>query len=104
MRNPSGILAIQAAKLVPVYPYLGLTKKDIEVREMEGVEPHGPSPFTMNTQLVERKSYRWHVPVVMNCSTAIEVEKPKPTLVRSLSGCWSRGLCERALDALRSDQ
>ncbi len=57
------------AEAKKVYPYLGLTKKDIEVREMEDDGPHGPSPFTMNTQLVERKAYRWHVPVVVNCST-----------------------------------
>lgn len=59
-----------------MYPFLNLTEEDIVARELEGVEPHGPLPFTMNIRLVEKK-FSWHVPVVIRCSTPFTRE---PTL------------------------
>ena len=35
-----------------IYPYLALTAEDIEKRGLNGVEPHGALPFTMNVKLV----------------------------------------------------
>lgn len=51
-----------------MYPFLETTEEDINRRDLEGQEPHGPLPFTMNIRLVE-KTYSWHVPVVVRCST-----------------------------------
>lgn len=52
-----------------IYPFLILRDEDIVERGLEGVEAHGPLPFTMENRLVEKKRYSWHVPVVIRCST-----------------------------------
>jgi len=52
-----------------IYPYLPLTEADIAARELSDVEPHGPLPLTLNSRLVEKGTYSWHVPVVVKCST-----------------------------------
>jgi len=60
------------AEAKKIYPYLALTPADIEKRKLEGVEPHGPLPFTMQIKLVEKKSWSWHAPVVVKCSTPFQ--------------------------------
>jgi hypothetical protein len=52
-----------------IYPFLTLTEEDIELRELQGKEPHGPLPFTMNIKFIEKKRFSWHAPVVVPCST-----------------------------------
>jgi len=59
-----------------IYPFLSLTKEDIERRHLVGVEPHDPLPFTMNIKFIEKKRYSWHAPVVVPCSTPF-VNKPE---------------------------
>ena len=53
-----------------VYPYLPLTQADIDARggrrqRREHLEPHGPLPLTLKSRLVEKGTYSWHVPVVI---------------------------------------
>jgi len=55
-----------------VYPYLALTAEDIEKRGINGVEPHGALPFTLNNKLVEKRDFKWHAPVVVPCSTPFD--------------------------------
>lgn len=63
-----------------INPFLTLTEADIVARKLEGVEPHGPLPFTMGIRLVEKK-FSWHVPVVTRCSTPFTKE---PTTERTI--------------------
>ena len=58
-----------------VYSYLPLTQADIDTKAAHGDDvsemvPHGPLPLTLNSRLVEKGTYSWHVPVVVKCSTA----------------------------------
>lgn len=53
----------EAGKLTPFLP---VSAKQAEAR---GVEPHGPLPATMKVRYAQRKSYGWHVPVIVKCST-----------------------------------
>jgi len=59
------------AEAKKVYPFLSLTVKDIERRNLIDVEPHGPLPFTMQIKFIEKKRFSWHVPVIIPCSTPI---------------------------------
>jgi hypothetical protein len=52
-----------------IYPFLPLTEADIKARKLADVPPHGPLPMTLKSKLVEQKTYSWHVPVVVKCST-----------------------------------
>ena len=67
-----------------IYPYLPLTEQDIEARQMQGVEPHGPLPFTMKIKLVERRSFRWHAPIVVKCSTPFTNVPGRDAIVREM--------------------
>jgi hypothetical protein len=66
-----------------IYPYLALTAEDIEKRGLNGVEPHGPLPFTMNVKLVEKRDWKWHAPVVTPCSTPFDAI-PTSKIVREM--------------------
>lgn len=63
-----------------MYPFLTLTEEDIKARGLEGQEPHGPLPFTMNIRLVEKK-FSWHVPVVVRCSTPFADGPPRKQII-----------------------
>jgi hypothetical protein len=52
-----------------IYPFLTLTAEDIDRRNLQGVEPHGPLPFTMTIKFIKKKRFSWHAPVVVPCST-----------------------------------
>lgn len=52
-----------------IYPFLPLSAADIQARGLTDQEPHGPLPMTLNSRLVEKGSFSWHVPVVAKCST-----------------------------------
>lgn len=52
-----------------IYPFLTLSKADIDARGLVDTEPHGPLPFTMSVKLIEKRRYSWHAPVVVRCST-----------------------------------
>jgi hypothetical protein len=56
-----------------LYPYLPLTQADIDAKaaagqDVTGLVPHGPLPLTLTSRLVEKKTYSWHVPVVLPCN------------------------------------
>lgn len=51
-----------------IYPFLPVTKADIDARGLTDTEPHGPLPLTLKSKLVEKGSYSWFVPVVVKCS------------------------------------
>lgn len=61
----------EAGKL---YPFCPLTQTDIDNKAKAGVDvskmtPHGPLAATLNSRLVEKGDWSWHVPVVLPCST-----------------------------------
>lgn len=66
-----------------MYPYLALTAEDIEKRNLSGVEPHDALPFTMNTKLVEKRDFKWHVPVVVPCSVPFN-DIPLAKIIREM--------------------
>ncbi len=67
-----------------IYPYLPLLPSDIESRKLVGVEPHGPLPFTMNNKLVEKKTWKWHAPIVVKCSTPFERVPDEALIIREM--------------------
>ena len=55
-----------------IYPFLPMTAGDIARQkaagnDVSGLEPHGPLPLTLKTQIVKKGKYIWHVPVVTKC-------------------------------------
>jgi hypothetical protein len=52
-----------------LFPYLPLTAADIAASEDKDRQPHGPLPATLKVKLAEARSFSWHVPQVVKCST-----------------------------------
>ncbi len=55
-----------------IYPFLSVTEDDIARQKSVGnavssIEPHGPLPLTLTSQVVEKGKYTWHIPVVTKC-------------------------------------
>lgn len=60
----------EAGKL---YQYMPLSQNEIDAKSLEGVEAHGPLPVTLKSKHVEKGSFSWFVPVVVSCSTPIDL-------------------------------
>ena len=52
-----------------LFPYLPLSEEDIRQKGLVDQKPHGPIPVTLKSKLVEKRSFSWHAPVVVKCST-----------------------------------
>lgn len=68
-----------------IYPFCPLTEADIKIKAAQGadvskLEPHGPLAMTLQSRLVEKGSWNWHVPVVLPCSTPF-TRLPKPEVI-----------------------
>ena len=62
------------SKAKEIYPFLPMTASGIARQmaagnDVSGLEPHGPLPLMLKTQLVKKGKYTWHVPVVTKCHT-----------------------------------
>jgi hypothetical protein len=73
-----------------VYPYLPLTQADIDTKAAHGDDvsemvPHGPLPLTLNSRLVEKGTYSWHVPVVVKCATPFDKLPPMERIVKEIN-------------------
>jgi hypothetical protein len=60
------------SKAKEIYPFLPMTEDDIARQKSVGnavssIEPHGPLPLTLTSQVVEKGKYTWHIPVVTKC-------------------------------------
>lgn len=66
-----------------IFPFMPLTPADIQAKGIDA-EPHGPIPFTMKTRLVETKSYSWHVPVIVKCSTPFTEVPPTDMIIKEM--------------------
>ncbi len=56
-----------------IYPFLPLTAADIARQkaagnDVTGLEPHDALPLTLKSRLVEKGTYSWHLPVVVQCA------------------------------------
>ena len=69
-----------------IYPFLPLTAADIARQkaagnDIAGLEPHDALPLTLKSRLVEKGTYSWHIPVVVQCT---EPFTKLPTMERIL--------------------
>jgi hypothetical protein len=72
----------EAKKLFPYLPLTQAAIDDLATRgeDVTGLAAHGPLPVTLQSRLVEKGSYSWHVPVVTKCSTAF-TKMPKVEVI-----------------------
>jgi hypothetical protein len=67
-----------------LFPYLPLKQEDIERRNLQGVEPHGPLPVTLKIRLAENKKGSWHVPMAVQALVPIQLP-PIEVVVREIN-------------------
>ena len=48
---------------------MSIARQKAAGNDVSGLEPHGPLPLTLKTQVVKKGKYTWHVPVVTKCLT-----------------------------------
>ena len=67
-----------------IYPFMPVSKTDIEARNLTDVDPHGPLPMTLKSRYVEKGSFSWHVPVVQKCSTPFKSEPAGEVVIKEI--------------------
>ena len=73
-----------------IYPFLPLTAADIARQkaagnDVDGLEPHGPLPLTLKSRLVEKGTYSWHVPVVVEVRQSLHQVPTKERLMKEIT-------------------
>ena len=73
-----------------ILPYCPLTQADIDRlaaagNDVSDLAPHGPVPLTLKSRLVEKRSYSWHVPVVVKCSTPFTKQPSMDRIVKEIN-------------------
>lgn len=77
-----------------INPFLPLSQADIDRKEKAGLdvsklEPHGPIPFTLKAQYVEKGSWSWHAPVAVRSSTPFGKVPPIADLIKLITSFLS---------------
>ena len=84
-----------------IYPYLAQTAADIARRkaagtDVTGLEPHDALPLTLKSRLVEKGTYSWHNPVVVQCTEPFTKLPTTERILKEITAFVTAGMCNAA--------